>query len=239
MCGGIADNLKAVRGRIAEAAAKSGRDVGDITLVAVSKTVGPPDMALAYEAGILDFGENRAQELRWKSRDFPEPCRWHFIGRLQTNKVKDVVGRAALIHSLDRAELADKIEHRAAETGAAADVLIQVNISGEPAKAGLSPDEVPGFLDSLAGRGVNVMGMMTVAPYTRLPEETRRYFAGIYQLARRMEERFAGAENITMRYLSMGMSNDYAVAVEEGANIVRIGTAIFGARQQPPPGGER
>lgn len=227
----ITENICAVKHSIEAAAKKAGRDAGDIALIAVSKNSGIMEIAEACRAGVTDFGENRVQELARKSQLADFQCRWHFIGRLQTNKAKDVLGRAVLIHSLDRLELAKEIERRAAEHRQSIDVLIQVNVSGEDTKAGLAPALVPAFVRQLEEmQHIKVRGLMSIAPYSENSEAARPSFSGLRELYDRLEADFPGSPNISMDYLSMGMSNDYEVAIEEGANIVRVGRAIFGTR---------
>ncbi len=228
----LRENLERVRARLAEAASASGRDPGEIRVIAVTKTVEPAQVKEAIEAGVTDIGENRAQEARAKFDALGEDAcrlRWHFIGHLQTNKVKYVVKICDMIHSLDRLSLAYEIDKRARRAGRVLETLVQVNVSGEKSKFGLPPEEVPGFVRRVAQlQGLRIVGLMTMAPYTSDAEETRPYFRGLRQLFRRLEA--DPPEGVEMKYLSMGMSNDYVVAVQEGANMVRIGTAIFGAK---------
>ncbi|MFA5843443.1 MAG: YggS family pyridoxal phosphate-dependent enzyme [Coriobacteriia bacterium] len=221
----VAERLRSVRRQVADAADIAGRDPARVTIVAVAKTVGVVEVRNAVVAGCRDFGENRVQEFLAKRALFPDE-RWHFIGSLQTNKVKDVAGRATLIHSIDSLRLLEHVDRHAAEAGAVQQVLLQVNVSGEPTKHGLAPDEVE---DVLLASGdldnVLVKGLMTMAPLGR-PEEARWVF-------RRLADLFAGFRDmrfngVDLTELSMGMTNDFRVAVEEGATIVRIGRAIFG-----------
>lgn len=219
------EKVSLIREKIARAAALSRRSADDIILVAVSKTVGEVEVRQAASMGISDFGENRTRELARKQQLFPT-LRWHMIGRLQTNKVKDVLGRFVLIHSLDRWNLAQEIEQRARVTHLTVDALLQVNISGEQQKAGLPPADVACFLDS-AGElsALRIKGLMTIAPEASDPEKVRPVFRELYQLQQRLLGR--NMANVDLKYLSMGMSQDFEVAIEEGANIVRIGSAIF------------
>lgn len=223
---GIQENLTEVRNKIQQAALKSGRNYEDVTLVAVSKTVDIEAVRTAYSLGIRDFGENRVQELRKKQAALPE-ARWHMIGRLQTNKVKDVVGQAALIHSLDRWNLAEELDRRASLVGVTVPVLLQVNISGEEQKAGFDPGELDNFFASADQlQAVKILGFMTMAPLSYEAEKARPIFKELNHLYRLYSRKTY--PNTQLQYLSMGMSQDFEVAIEEGANLVRIGTAIFG-----------
>lgn len=221
----VAARYEAVRRRVADAADVAGRDPSEVTIVAVTKTVGLDDIRQAADAGIRDFGENRVQEFLGKYGLFPG-VHWHFIGSLQTNKVKDVVGRAALIHSVDSVRLLDEVSRRAEAAGIVQDVLLQVNVSGEGSKHGFSPDEMPDVLAD-AGRepSVRVRGLMTMAPFVR-PEDVRWVFRDLREL--RDSLRAGAPDGVELDELSMGMTNDYRIAVEEGATIVRVGRAIFG-----------
>ena len=228
----IAERVAAVRERIAAAAARAGRDPGAVTLVAVSKSVPVAAMREAYAAGIRHFGENRAQEARDKFPAFGDDVHWHFVGRLQTNKVKYIVRHCHLLHSLDRVALAQEVDRRASRCGRVLPCLVEVNVAGEATKAGLPPEKVIPFLQQVAGRpGLRVVGLMTVAPRADNPEEVRPVFRRLRQLLEEAAERCRGLPGIEMRHLSMGMTDDFEVAVEEGATIVRIGRAIFGERE--------
>ncbi|HWJ03734.1 MAG TPA: YggS family pyridoxal phosphate-dependent enzyme [Verrucomicrobiae bacterium] len=224
----ITENILEVRQRIAAAAARRGRNPAEVKLIAVTKTVDIPQMEQAL-ALVDGFGENRVQELQRKYPFFPDGPDWHLIGHLQTNKVKQVVGKVSLIHSLDRINLAREISSVAQTLQVAAPVLVQVNISGEESKYGLAPGEVRDFLTTLADfPGIRVQGLMTMAPLAADPEEARPVFRGLAELAGDLaRENIPG---VSMKFLSMGMSNDFEIAVEEGANIVRVGSAIFGSR---------
>jgi pyridoxal phosphate enzyme (YggS family) len=184
------------------------------------------DKALeCYKAGINDLAENRVQELERKIPYIPE-ANWHLIGRLQTNKVKDIVGRVCLIHSMDRWNLAEEINKRYQQAGLSAPVLLQVNVSGEQQKAGVSTDEVKSFLDSIGQlKALRVKGLMTMAPEVENAEETRPIFRELYHLKGIIAS--YKLENVQMDFLSMGMSQDYEIAIQEGSNMVRIGSAIF------------
>ena len=223
----IAHRLVEVRARIAEAALGSGRDPGSVRLVVVTKEVSPETIRQAIDAGATELGENRAQDLDSKMESLggsPLP-RWHFIGTLQRNKVKLVAGRVALIHSVDSAELGRAISDRAAAQGVLQDVLIEVNISGEPSKYGVAPEQAWGLVASLAGLpGVRLKGLMTIAP-PGSGIASRAAFAGLRELRDRLRGELGGG---SLDDLSMGMTSDFEVAIEEGATIVRVGTAIFG-----------
>lgn len=224
----IQRNLNRVRERINTAALRAGRLPEEIKLVAVTKTVPPEIIREALSCGVNSFGENRVQELLQKYPELPPGTEWHLIGHLQTNKVKKIIDKAALIHSLDRWSLAAELSRAAMEKDLIVRVLVQVNVAGEETKYGLSLTEVEEFVASAARLpGLEVQGLMTIAPWTEDQEEVRPVFRQLKKLAQRIE---AGGSGVTMKYLSMGMSGDFEVAVEEGANILRIGTAIFGER---------
>lgn len=222
----LACNLAQVRQKIAEAATKAGRKPEEIQLIAVSKNVDFETMLAAVELGIRDFGENRVQEARQKISAMGEmsgKLRFHMIGHLQRNKVAHALRMFQLIHSVDSLRLLEAIERKSREFGITARVLLQVNVSGEETKGGFKPEELGRVLDAVAGLDrVQVMGLMTIAPYTDNPESVRPVFARLRQLAQMDPSR--------LRHLSMGMSGDYQIAIEEGATMVRIGTAIFGPR---------
>jgi pyridoxal phosphate enzyme (YggS family) len=222
----IAARYAAVRRRVADAADLVGRDSTEVTIVAVTKTVDVGTVGRAIETGIRDFGENRVQEFLGKYGLFPQ-ARWHFIGTLQTNKVKDVVGRAHLIHSVDSLHLLETIARKAADAEVIQPVLLQVNVSGELTKHGFSEHDVAEALATAADLpSLAVKGLMTMAPLGR-PELARPVFRELREL--RDELRKALPDGVELDELSMGMTNDYPVAVEEGATIVRVGRAIFGA----------
>lgn len=226
----IKKNLEVIRNKIEIAAIKSGRKPEDITLVAVSKTVEPQKILKAIDEGITELGENRVQELTEKYDIINRDCSWHLIGHLQTNKVKYIVEKVKLIHSVDRYNLALEINDRAKKIGKKIDVLVQVNISGEQSKFGVAQKDAKELIGRIAGLGnVRVRGLMTMAPFASNPEIVRGVFSGLRKLSIDIEKE--NINNIVMEYLSMGMSNDFEVAIEEGANMVRIGTALFGERQ--------
>ncbi|MEA1960965.1 MAG: YggS family pyridoxal phosphate-dependent enzyme [Bacillota bacterium] len=221
----LSRNLLDIKKKIASSASKVGRSSEEITLIAVSKKVDVETAQAAFKLGIQDFGENRVPELNKKNGVIPE-ARWHMIGRLQTNKVKDVVEQACLIHSLDRWNLAEEISKRAKQFGIEVPVLLEVNVSGEEEKAGVKPNDVKPFLQSIGELpGIRICGFMTMAPLSMEAEQTRPVFKELKQLFENLKtESFMSVE---LKYLSMGMSQDFEVAIEEGANMVRIGTALF------------
>ena len=222
----IARRVEEVRRRIATAAERAGRDADSILLVAVSKTFPAAAVDEAAAAGVTVFGENRAQELVAKSTEVAAPVEWHFVGQLQSNKVKHVVGRVALIHSVDSVRLAGAIGRRAVALGRTQSTLIEVNLAGEGSKAGVREEQVAEVAHEIHGiDGIEVAGLMTIPPMPDDPEESRPYFRRLAELRERLAERLPGPSD-----LSMGMTRDFEVAIEEGATIVRVGEAIFGTR---------
>ena len=226
----IAENVAAVKENIAAAALRCGRSPDEIKLVAATKMNDAERVRQAIAAGVDICGENRVQELQEKyALGAYEGCPLHFIGHLQKNKVKYIVGKVGLIHSVDSVALASEINKRAAALGIVQDILLEVNIGAEPAKSGFAPGELSCALDTMADFGsIRVLGLMAIPPICEKSEENRVYF-------RRMKQLFIDIgqkkyDNVLMQLLSMGMSADYEVAVEEGANLVRVGTGIFGAR---------
>ncbi len=209
----LKENLEYVESQIREACERSGRLREEVTLIAVSKTKPVSVLKEAYDLGVRVFGENKVQELADKYEELPKDIRWHMIGHLQRNKVKYIIDKVELIHSVDSLRLAETIEKEAAKHNITANILIEVNVAKEESKFGLMPEE---------------QGLMTIAPFVDDPEENR----GIFQRLRKLSVDIAAknVDNITMCILSMGMTNDYTVAVEEGAAMVRVGTGIFGAR---------
>ncbi len=225
----ISKKLQDVKIQIRETASLCGRSADDILLIAVSKTVNIPAVQEAASHGQLDFGENRVQEYLKKSEALSSNLHWHFIGRLQTNKVRQLAGRDVLIHSLDRLDLLHEMTLVAKRKGLRWKVLVEVNVSGESSKAGVTPNGLLPFMNEASESGVvDVLGLMTVAPYSDNAEETRPVFRRLKELSLQVDQ--AHLPGISMRYLSMGMSNDYKVAIEEGATHIRVGTAIFGER---------
>jgi pyridoxal phosphate enzyme (YggS family) len=221
----IAANVGRVRARIAAAAGRSGRAPETVTIVAVSKTFPIDACREAVDAGIGDLGENRVQELAQKVQHLRD-VRWHFVGHLQTNKVRSVVGAVELIHSVDRLRLAETIDHGARALGIIQNVLIQVNVSGETAKHGVDPKDALALIRDLRTlEGLRVVGLMTMTPLPDTSEDSRDYFRRLASLGRDIRAVVPEAS-----HLSMGMTRDFGVAVEEGATIVRVGEAIFGQR---------
>jgi len=226
----IFDNVQKIKQKIREVCLKTGRNPEDVTIVAVTKTVPVERIIEVVNAGIYDIGENKVQELLEKRKSI-DNVRWHFVGHLQTNKVKYIVDFVHLIHSVDSFKLALEIEKRARRINRVVDVLIEVNTSGERTKYGVKPEETLNLVRQISENCeyVWVKGLMTVAAYLPNPEDVRPMFRILREL--RDEISKFNFRNVEMRHLSMGMSNDYEVAVEEGATIVRIGTAIFGPRK--------
>ncbi|MGQ0666134.1 MAG: YggS family pyridoxal phosphate-dependent enzyme [Nitrospiraceae bacterium] len=226
----IAERVRWVLSRIRASADKAGRDPVGIRLVAATKTVAVDRIRTGIDAGLTVLGENRVQEAIPKIAALTQvPVRWHFIGQLQRRKVRSVIGLFDLIHSVDSLELAQEIDRRAGESGRRQDVLLEVNVGGEPTKAGFRPADLPELITTIAGLAhLRIKGLMAIPPLAPDGESARRYFVDLRELARRIEAQ--GVPGVTMDELSMGMSNDYEVAVEEGATLVRVGSAIFGAR---------
>lgn len=220
-------NITGIKQRIARAARQAGRDPGEVTIVAVTKMVSPEVAALAIQEGLVHLGENRVQELLYKQEKLSgQPAVWHLIGHLQTNKVKHLPGRVALVHSLDSWHLAQEISRRFQAAGAVCRALVQVNVAGEKSKHGLSPDEVADFLAAARELpALELCGFMTMAPLVAEAEEARPVFRQLKMLAEGWQARHPGLD---LSILSMGMSNDFEVAVQEGATMVRIGSALFG-----------
>lgn len=224
----IEQRLAAVHARIDEACTRSRRDPSEITLVAVAKTFSVDRVIEALDAGALDIGENRAQELKEKAAAIGARSRWHFIGPLQTNKVRLVVGVASLIHSVDRFGLGEAIARRASSMGLVQEVLVEVNFGGEETKAGIEPQRAVSLARELeALDGLRVAGLMTIPPRSEEPEQARPYLRELAELGSMVRADLPDA-----RHLSMGMSGDLEVAVEEGATLVRVGRAIFGPRSR-------
>lgn len=224
----VVENLNRLQERISVVARRAGRNPDEIKLVAVTKTVPVEKIREALACGANRLGENRVQEFLGKYPQLPPDVEWHFIGHLQTNKIHKIIGKVSLIHSLDRWALAEEIHRAAIEAGQVVKVLVQVNVAGEKSKFGLAPSETVDFVASAVGlAGLSVEGLMTIAPWSANPEEVRPVFRQLKEIARTVEDKVTGSR---MDYLSMGMSGDWEVAVEEGANILRIGTAVFGER---------
>ncbi len=225
----VGERYRGVLARVEEAAARAGRDPASVRLVAVSKTVDPERVRQAYEAGARDFGENYVQEAVAKADALPPDARWHMIGHLQSNKAKRAVETFDWVHSLDRPSLAQALEKAAARRGRGLDVLIQVNVGREPTKSGTDPEGAVA-LARAAPRWphLRIRGLMAIPPYLADPEEVRPYFRALRELRDRIAA--LGLPGVEMVELSMGMSHDFPVAIEEGATMVRVGTAIFGPR---------
>lgn len=225
----IANNLNKVKDQLNDAAAKSGRKLSDIKLIAVTKTVEADIMNEAIDAGATDIGENRVQEVVRKYEAVRENVNWHLIGQLQTNKVKYIIDKVCLIHSLDRLSLAEELQKRCFKNNIVMPVLIQVNIGREESKSGILEEEIENFVHQVAVyKNISVKGLMTVAPAADDIEDVRPFFKKMYNWFNKIKD--MNIPGINMEYLSMGMSHDFSVAVQEGANMVRIGTAIFGKR---------
>ena len=227
--GAIAENLKAIKERIAQAARRAGREPGAVRLVAVSKTKPAEAVAEAYACGQGIFGENYVQELVAKKEELPPGICWHFIGNLQSNKVRQIAGKVDLIHSVDRLSLAREIDRQWGALGKVCEILVQVNISREETKGGTGCEELLGLVREAAQLPhLKVVGLMTMPPFFDDPEGARPFFRKLRELAAEVER--AGIAGVTMRELSMGMSGDFETAVEEGATLVRVGSALFGER---------
>ena len=225
----LRDNLLQVQHNIRMACERSGRNESDVTLIAVSKTK-PVDMIREIiEAGVVDFGENKPQEMRDKYEILPKDLKWHMIGHLQTNKVKYIIDKACMIHSVDSFRLAETIDQYAARYDLVMPILVEVNVAGEESKFGVKPEETEAFIRSISGlKNISVKGLMTIAPYVSDPEENRVHFKRLRDLSIDIDSK--NIDNVSMYELSMGMTADYEVAIEEGATLVRVGTGIFGER---------
>ncbi len=225
--------VEEVSARITAACERVGRDPQEVTLIAVSKTMPVEAIREAMACGLIDFGENRPQELRDKQAEVTEPLRWHMIGALQTNKLKYVIGKTALIHSVDSVHLAEAIEEMSAKKELVTDVLLEINIAREDSKHGIAPEDLEQLVRAVAQFShIKIRGLMTVAPYTEVAEENRVYFRKMKQLM--VDINSKNIDNVYMDILSMGMTGDYEIAVEEGATLVRVGTGIFGHRVYLP-----
>ncbi len=227
----IKENLKQVEDNIVAACQRAGRDPREVTLIAVSKTKPVSMIEEAIDYGIKDFGENKVQEMCDKIEKIPNKLNWHLIGHLQRNKVKYIIDKAYLIHSVDSLRLAQQIDHEAKKKNVISNILIEVNIAGEESKFGVSKEQVEVLLEEIKKlTNIHVKGLMTIAPFVEDAEENRVYFKEMYKLFVDMRQKNADNNNIEMEVLSMGMTGDYQVAIEEGATMVRVGTGIFGAR---------
>jgi pyridoxal phosphate enzyme (YggS family) len=225
--GEIQENLERVRGQIAQAAQKVGREVSEIELVAISKTHDAGSVRAAHEAGQSLFGESRVQEARAKIPDLPSSLRWHFVGHLQKNKIRQALPLFELFHSVDSLALAREISRVADDAGLHPRVLLEVNVSGEGSKFGFKPETLHAEMEPLlALPRLSIEGLMTIPPLAPESEASRKFFVELRELRDRVADEF----QVKLPQLSMGMTNDFAVAVEEGATLVRVGTAIFGER---------
>lgn len=226
----VAENYRDVEERIQKACERSGRKASEVTLIAVSKTKPVQMIREAMEAGAEVFGENKVQELCEKYGELPEDLHWHMIGHLQRNKVKYVVDKAELIHSVDSLRLAEEISREAEKKGIRANILIEVNVAEEESKFGVRVEDTESLVRKTALLpNVCIKGLMTIAPYVENPEENRPVFRTLKKLAVDIKKK--NIDNVSMDVLSMGMTGDYEVAVEEGATMVRVGTGIFGERK--------
>lgn len=225
----LADNLHLVEKRIQEACKRAGRAREEVTLIAVSKTKPVPMLEEIYQEGIRDFGENKVQELTEKQEVMASDIKWHMIGHLQRNKVKYIIDKTTLIHSVDSVRLAETISKEAVKKEVTANILIEVNVAEEESKFGLKTHEVLDMIKQIAQLpNISIRGLMTIAPYVENPEENRTVFKKLRKLSVDIAEK--NIDNVNMSVLSMGMTNDYEVAIEEGATMVRVGTGIFGER---------
>src|SRR5216683_1109117 len=226
----IAENLERAHEQIAQAAAKVGRAVDEIELVAISKTHDAAKVREAIEAGQILFGESRVQEARVKIPELPSNLRWHFVGHLQKNKIRHALPLFEMIHSVDSLELAQEMNRIAEEEGLHPRVLLEVNVAGEGSKFGLKPETLRAEMETLlALPRLSILGLMTIPPLAEEAEASRKYFVQLRELRDRVQTEF----HVDLAQMSMGMTQDFAVAVEEGATLVRVGTAIFGERSKP------
>ena len=225
----LKENLADVEAKIVKACENSGRQRDDVTLIAVSKTKPVETLKEAYDLGVRVFGENKVQELTDKYEALPKDIQWHMIGHLQRNKVKYIIDKVALIHSVDSIRLAETIEKEAAKHNITANILIEVHVAKEESKFGLMPEELDELIDKIKDfNHIQVKGLMTIAPFVENPETNREIFRSLRKLSVDISNK--NVDNVNVSILSMGMTNDYTVAVEEGATMVRVGTGIFGAR---------
>ena len=225
----IQENLKAVEQVMEDSCEKAGRKRQDVSLIAVSKTKPASVLREAYDLGVRDFGENYVQELSDKMETLPKDIRWHMIGHLQRNKVRFIAGKTELIHAVDSYRLAEEINIQAKKRRTTVPILIEVNIAGEASKFGISAEDTILLAEEIAGlENVRIKGLMLIAPYVSDPEENRVHFQKMKQLSVDIADK--NIDNVSMEILSMGMTGDYTVAIEEGATMVRVGTGIFGER---------
>ena len=225
----IRENYNSVLENVRKACIRSNRNPEDVTLIAVSKTKPVSMIEELLSLDVVDFGENKPQELKEKYEVLPKNLKWHMIGHLQRNKVKYIIDKACMIHSLESLRLAETIQSEAEKKNIIMPVLVEVNVAEEESKFGLKMDDVIPFIENVANYpNIQVNGLMTIAPFVADPEENRQYFRNLYHLFVDIKER--NIDNVNMCNLSMGMTNDYEVAIEEGATFVRVGTGIFGER---------
>ena len=225
----VAENLAEVEKKVCEACERAGRSRDEVTLIAVSKTKPVSMIEELLPGGMRDFGENKVQELCEKYEVLPKDIRWHLIGHLQRNKVKYIADKAYLIHSVDSLRLAEAISEEGVKKGVTVPILIEVNVAGEESKFGVTPEETESLVREIAKLpSIQIKGLMTIAPYVEDPEENRVHFSRLRQLSVDIREK--NIDNVSMNVLSMGMTGDYQVAIEEGATMVRVGTGIFGER---------
>ena len=225
----VARQYDEIKKRVEAACLRVGRKPEEVTLIAVSKTKPVEMLREAYEAGARDFGENKVQEILTKEPELPEDIRWHMIGHLQTNKVRQIVGKTCLIHSVDSLHLAETIHKESVKKGIVTQILLEVNVAEEESKFGLTANEVLDTIMEIHNfPNIQIKGLMTIAPYVEDPEENRVHFSRLKQLS--VDIKNKNIDNVSMDVLSMGMTGDYQVAIEEGATMVRVGTGIFGER---------
>lgn len=225
----IKNNIEEINRKISEAAIRSGRNPKDILLLAVSKTIDIPRIKKAVECGLTELGENKVQEIMEKYEPMGSNVKWHLIGHLQTNKVKYIIDKVEMIHSVESIKLAEEINKRAKQHNLIMDILVEINIADEESKYGIKPEDAETFIQNISEfSNIHVKGLMTVAPYVENQEENRFYFRKMAQLLVDINNK--KINNVNMNVLSMGMTGDFEVAIEEGATIVRVGTGIFGKR---------
>ena len=225
----LKDNLAAVEERIGQACIRAGRARSEVKLIAVSKTKPVEMLQEIYDEGIRDFGENKPQEIKEKYPVLPDDIRWHMIGHLQRNKIKYIIDKVCMIHSVDSIRLAEAISEEAGKHALVMPVLVEVNVAGEESKYGIMPEETENFVRQISNLpNIQVQGLMTIAPFTENAEENRIHFRNLKKLYVDIKDK--NIDNVNMCNLSMGMTGDYEVAIEEGATMVRVGTGIFGER---------
>ena len=226
----VVENLKKVEEKIQRACERSGRSRSEVTLIAVSKTKPIEMMQEAMETGVNIFGENKVQEIVKKEVELPKDVEWHLIGHLQRNKVRQIAGKVKRIHSVDSIRLAEQIQKEYEKIGEIADILLEVNVAREESKYGLMPEKTEAVIREIANfPNIKVHGLMTIAPFVEDPEKNRIHFQNLRKLL--VDINAKNIDNISMDELSMGMTGDYEVAIEEGATYIRVGTGIFGSRQ--------